>query len=341
MCKLVTIFSIFLILLIFFTTEISFAGGSIETIFFISEDLKSATEYKNSRDEKKYEKNSMNFSANINKNDIMYARPANYTWGPNFYNGVDHSELAFFNTGNYAYLQKYRSISNLLSTVSENHYMLWVDGGTCVGEGCILDENIISVVFPQKFKITKYDANARGGWKIVGNTYTFYSENVKGAMATFELEDTVHQTYADIAKVLAKFSNVKVTVDGNNVHVAMPVEDVFKSGDATMQKNGEKWIKAFGDAIKNSGIKELRVEGHSDSVPIKSKVYPSNWELSAARSATVVRQLVRLGIDPKLIAGVGYADSRPVADNKTAETRSKNRRIEFTIVPEPIRSASE
>jgi len=108
---------------------------------------------------------------------------------------------------------------------------------------------------------------------------------------------------------------------------------VFNSGDAAIQKNGEKWIKLFGDTLKTAGIKELRIEGHSDSSPIQSKVYPSNWELSAARSSAVVRYLVKLGIEPKLLAAVGYADSRPVADNKSKESRAKNRRIEFTVVP--------
>lgn len=322
------------------TPKLTFAN-SLETIFFLSDDLSSATEYRNSRKDQVYQNASMSFNMDFNKNDIMYARPANYTWGVSTVDNTNYLKLLFSNTSNYAYLQKFHKTSDILTKIGENRYKLEVDGGMCFQEGCILDENIISVVFPQKFKITKYNAAVNGSWKIVDNTYTFYSEKINGASTTFELEDTVPQVYVDLAKVLARFSDIKVTYDGNNVHVVTPVEGVFNSGDATIQKNGEKWIKIFGDTMKNAGVKELRVEGHSDSAPIKSKVYPSNWELSAARSAAVVRFLVTLGVDPKLLASVGYADSRPVADNKTPESRKKNRRIEFTIVPDFIKTASD
>jgi flagellar motor protein MotB len=331
---------ILIIMLVCLTSKLSFAGQSAETIFFISDDLKSATAYKNSRADTTYRKFYMDFASDLNTNDIMYARPKNYTWGNDYYNNKDHKQLAFFETNNYAFLQKFHNVDDMLTAIGENHYKLSVDGGECIGDGCFFDENIISVVFPQKFKVTKKDASVDGSWKIVDNTYSFYSERVKGATAIFELEDTVPQIYVDLAKVLAKFNDIKVTYDGNNVHVVMPVEGVFNSGDAHIQKNGLKWIGVFGETMKKARFKELRVEGHSDNAPIKSVVYPSNWELSAARAATVVRHLVKLGVDPKFLAGVGYADSRPIADNKTADNRGKNRRIEFTIVPELIKITS-
>ena len=322
-----------------FNPGISCAAGSLETVFFLSDDLKTATEYKNSRYDKVYSANSMNFPINFNKNSIMYARPANYTWRTEFFNGADHNQLTFFNTSNYAYLQKHHESSDFLVTTGKNQYKLVVDGGRCLGEECYLAEAIISVVFPKKFKIVNYSANVKGNWVIVDNTYSFYSENIEGPLATFELEDTVPKVYVDLGKELSEFSDIKVSYDGHNVHVVMPIEGVFRSGDATIQKKGEKWIKIFGETMKNAGFKELRVEGHSDSTPIKSKVFPSNWELSSARSASVVRYLVKQGIDSRRLASVGYAESRPVAGNKTPEGRRKNRRIEFTIVPDQLMSA--
>jgi len=325
---------IFASMFVFIVPNHSLAGsGSAETVFFLSDDLKTATEYKNMRQDIVYKKNSMNFPFSFNKSNVMYARPSNYSWGVNTFKGEKYQQLTFHSTSNYAYLQKYDSTNAILNTVSDNHYRLSVDGTTCMGEGCYQDENIISVVFPKKFKITKYSANVKGEWKIVDNTYTFYSKYIPGAEAFFEFEDTVPKVYVDLAQVLAKFDNIKVSYDGNNVHVVMPVEGVFNSGDTTIQKNGEHWIKIFGETLKKGGMQELRVEGHSDSSPIKSKVFPSNWELSSARSAAVVRYLIGLGLDSKMLASVGYADSRPIADNKSTEGKRKNRRIEFTIVP--------
>jgi chemotaxis protein MotB len=74
----------------------------------------------------------------------------------------------------------------------------------------------------------------------------------------------------------------------------------------------------------------LVVEGHTDNVPIKSDIYPSNWELSAARAISVIRHFMEvLGVSPKRLMAVGYADTKPVVLNNTPENRAKNRRVEF------------
>jgi chemotaxis protein MotB len=81
----------------------------------------------------------------------------------------------------------------------------------------------------------------------------------------------------------------------------------------------------------------LRVEGHTDSIPIIGKLtekYPTNWELSTARSSAVVRYLIELGAPKEKLAAVGYADARPIASNSTVEGRAKNRRVEFIIINE-------
>ncbi len=97
----------------------------------------------------------------------------------------------------------------------------------------------------------------------------------------------------------------------------LPVKAImFESGEAVIRGGGEKWLAAFLEPLKRAEIKELRVEGHSDNVPIRKgrkSVYPSNWELSAARAATVVRFFVELGMDSAKLAAVGYADRRPVS----------------------------
>jgi chemotaxis protein MotB len=75
----------------------------------------------------------------------------------------------------------------------------------------------------------------------------------------------------------------------------------------------------------------LAVEGHTDNTPIRTEQFPSNWELSAARAASVVRLFVETGIDPRRLTAVGYADQRPKADNATPDGRQQNRRVSISI----------
>lgn len=77
----------------------------------------------------------------------------------------------------------------------------------------------------------------------------------------------------------------------------------------------------------------VEVEGHTDNIPPSTGCgFPSNWELSAARSASVVRFLIKQGLDPNIFTAVGYADTRPLAPNTSALGRSMNRRIEINLI---------
>ena len=76
----------------------------------------------------------------------------------------------------------------------------------------------------------------------------------------------------------------------------------------------------------------IRVEGHTDDVPMRGGKFPSNWHLSAARAQSVVRLLMERGVDPRRLQNVGYAETRPRAANDTPENRGVNRRIEIKIV---------
>jgi len=76
----------------------------------------------------------------------------------------------------------------------------------------------------------------------------------------------------------------------------------------------------------------VRIEGHTDSVPIHTAEFPSNWELSTERATNVVLHMVReLGISPDKLSAVGYADTRPVATNTSRVSRQKNRRIDIVV----------
>ena len=76
----------------------------------------------------------------------------------------------------------------------------------------------------------------------------------------------------------------------------------------------------------------VQVEGHTDNVPISTDRFPSNWELSAARAASVVRLFGENGIDPERLAVMGMGEHQPIADNDTAEGRNRNRRVLVVVL---------
>jgi chemotaxis protein MotB len=113
---------------------------------------------------------------------------------------------------------------------------------------------------------------------------------------------------------------------------------LFEFGKADLTPEGEKILKKVGEALKNIKDKKIRVSGHTDNIPIRPdyvQKFPSNWELSAARGATVVRYFQeKVGLDPKDMETVGRSFYQPVASNETKEGRAQNRRVEILIAPQ-------
>ena len=91
-------------------------------------------------------------------------------------------------------------------------------------------------------------------------------------------------------------------------------------------------LRELGTVLRLNPRYDVLVEGHTDDVPIRSAQFPSNWELSASRAASVVHIFTRLGIDPERLAAIGYAENRPISDNTTADGRQKNRRVSLLIM---------
>jgi chemotaxis protein MotB len=106
---------------------------------------------------------------------------------------------------------------------------------------------------------------------------------------------------------------------------------LFSSGRADLKEPAKKVLAPIAAELKkipNSVI----IEGHTDNVPVRSGKYESNWELSMARAYSVLRFMQEQGISQKHLAGIGYGENVPVADNSTAEGRARNRRIEISLM---------
>jgi chemotaxis protein MotB len=111
----------------------------------------------------------------------------------------------------------------------------------------------------------------------------------------------------------------------------------FDFGKATVTSEGRKALAKVGEVLRNAPGMKIRVVGHTDNVPIRREYryrFPSNWDLSSARAAAVVRYFQREGgLDPKCLEAVGRSFYEPVASNETEAGRAQNRRVEVIIAP--------
>jgi chemotaxis protein MotB len=105
---------------------------------------------------------------------------------------------------------------------------------------------------------------------------------------------------------------------------------LFPSAEASLNTSGYTVLEQILPVLNDTHY-AIVIEGHTDNVPISNQQYASNWELSAARAANVVRYLSGHGIEPGRLSAVGFADTKPIEDNTTAAGRAKNRRVTFKI----------
>lgn len=126
-------------------------------------------------------------------------------------------------------------------------------------------------------------------------------------------------------------SQVEVAVTNRGVVISGKGATFFQSGESTVLPKAVPLLKKLAKQI-NRVPYQIAVEGHTDNVPIRSAVYPSNWELSAARAGQIVRFLVSSGVKPQRLSAVGLADTRPKRPNATESNRAINRRIEIVFL---------
>jgi chemotaxis protein MotB len=129
-------------------------------------------------------------------------------------------------------------------------------------------------------------------------------------------------------------SSVKTSIDERGLVISLNNAIFFDPGSAELKIDTEETLLEIGNTISVMN-NYIRVEGHTDNVPMNSSLYRSNWDLSAARAANMVRLLTgQTSIPPERLIAVGYGEYRPVADNSTEEGRAKNRRIDIIVLSE-------
>lgn len=166
-----------------------------------------------------------------------------------------------------------------------------------------------------------------------------------GTVAPDEVyKDEVHKIADEVAESLRQLINIDaVTIREHATWIEIDISSVylFVSGSARLSDLSIPILQRLANVLK-SYKNPVQVEGFTDNRPINTAVYPSNWELSAARAASVVHLFAKSGIEPGRMVAIGYGEHRPVADNATESGRSRNRRVVIVIpANEDVRRALE
>ena len=130
---------------------------------------------------------------------------------------------------------------------------------------------------------------------------------------------------------LDKLITIQGNAAGTELTVRLADSLLFQAGRAELTAESLDLIGRIAGILTSLGA-PVNISGHTDSIPISNGEFSSNWELSTARSTSVIKHLVdNLGIPPGILSASGYAEHHPIAPNDTPENRAKNRRVEFVI----------
>ncbi len=144
---------------------------------------------------------------------------------------------------------------------------------------------------------------------------------------------------AKYRKVIEKFQKLvssgklKIRIVRGRMVVEMASNILFPSGKAKLHELGEDALGELAGILRTIHDRDFQVAGHTDNVPMRSGRFRSNWELSTARSVTVVKFLQEAGVNPQRLSASGYAEYQPAASNDTEEGKAENRRIEIVLMP--------
>jgi chemotaxis protein MotB len=166
--------------------------------------------------------------------------------------------------------------------------------------------------------------------RAVGSTVTPFSESTQIndphdlAKARIQLESMLRKEVQN--------RTVRINQDSRGIVVSLAEAGFFDSGSAVVNTHGRGVLERIAGTLREMS-EDLRIEGHTDTTPIRTAQFPSNWELSTARATHVLQYLLtNAKIAPERLSAVGYGEYRPVATNKTAEGRAANRRVDLVII---------
>ena len=152
-------------------------------------------------------------------------------------------------------------------------------------------------------------------------------------IALLEMMAELEETYEQVRVFLQKAGledDIMLHMEERGIVMELPERILFDTGRAEIKADFLPTWTCWPSFVRVA--QPIIVEGHTDNVPIRTFLYPSNWELSVARAVSVTRYLVEEhNMDPERFLATGYGEYHPIADNETAEGRARNRRVSIVI----------
>lgn len=159
-----------------------------------------------------------------------------------------------------------------------------------------------------------------------------------------EFQRKIHQTFTNqsaqnvtnveklLEKNISQSKSVKLIKSDKGLIIRVNNKVLFDEGSAQIKSEAEKTLNEIIKVLTKINNPVI-IEGHTDSIPIKNRKYPSNWELSTARATNIISYMMKKGgISPKRLCAVGYGEYTPVADNTTISGRMLNRRVDIIVL---------
>jgi len=165
-------------------------------------------------------------------------------------------------------------------------------------------------------------------------------DNLKGELEQVrKMKEAAEKRNAEFQKLMSKLKSMidagklSVTIRKGRMIVSLSSDILFPSGKTTLTDEGKLAIAELSETLKTLEDRSFLIVGHSDSTPIKTKRFPSNWELSSQRAIEVARLMVESGVKPEMLTAAGQAEFDAIAENDTPENKAKNRRVEIILLP--------
>jgi len=143
----------------------------------------------------------------------------------------------------------------------------------------------------------------------------------------------IYAQFVSRLQTMIDAGELSVSIKDGRIVIELPDKILFDSGRSQLNQDGRKALTQVAGILSQFQDRRFQVEGHTDDKPIQSSRFPSNWELSTARSLAVVHLLIEEGVDPANVSAAGFGEFQPKADNTTPEGRQLNRRIEIVMLP--------
>ena len=177
-----------------------------------------------------------------------------------------------------------------------------------------------------------------------GNTANPVANNLPAPVIKSKMEqeqmDAVQKKVNELVKKGNLEGKVDVQMQERGIQISITAQLLFLPGNAEIVQGSRPTVQEIGQVLKGITGNQIRIEGYTDTDPIHTVQFASNWELSSARATNVLRLLVdTAGIDPKTIAATGYGEMRPIVANNTAENKARNRRVNIVILRKMYDSA--